>query len=334
MMDDFIGSKCIICGNAFVKDDDIVVCPECGTPYHRACYKTAGKCVNTELHEKHDSWKPEAKPENTDLSDTLCSRCGKQNTENTLFCEACGFPLKSFIKTEKPLRTGADAAVQEEQDNLLLHPYLVNYSDPLCGLNPNEDFDGVKLSEIAEYVDKNTHYYLPIFKSFKTFGRYFSWNFIAFIFPELYFAHRKMILVALGALAVRLLVMIPRIISIFAKIDFGELSTLAQNFDVNSGSFATFSFIFMIADYVRMWLYSTNANKLYYRKVIKDIKQCKANMKQIAIPETYYDNELAIKLQKMGGTSALWLSLFTCLLLLPIASLYMYVMFSGVINMV
>jgi ribosomal protein L37E len=328
-MDDFIGNKCIVCNNAFTADDDIVVCPECGTPYHRACYKTTGQCVNFALHEHGESWKPEVTVEKNDLSDTLCSRCGKQNPESTLFCEACGFPLKSFIKTEKPLRAGMDAAEQSEQDNLLMHPYLVNYSDPLCGLNPDEDFDGVKLSEIAEYVDKNTHYYLPIFKSFKTLGRYFSWNFIAFIFPELYFAHRKMILAALGAMAVRLVVMLPRLIAIFANINFGELSELAQSVDINSGPFKTFSVIFIVADYVRMWLYSTNANKLYYRKVIKDIKRCKQSMTQVEIPGSYFNNELAVRLQKMGGTSALWLSLFTCLLLLPVFSLYMYVLFSG-----
>jgi ribosomal protein L37E len=325
-MDDFKGSKCIICDNLFDENDDIVVCPVCGTPYHRACYKSAGKCVNFSLHESGGSWQPAVVPDTANPSDTLCQRCGKQNPETSLFCEACGFPLKSFIKTERPLRTERDYADSTEQDNLFIHPQLVNYSDPLCGFNPDEDFEGVKLSEIADYVDKNTHYYLPIFKGFKTFGRYFSWNFIAFIFPELFFAHRKMIFPAIAAFITRLIIMIPNFIRFFSSVNAGEVSDLAKMVDINSGAFSTFAIIFVVADYLRMWLFSTNANRLYYKKAIRDIKKLKASE---PATDGFYNNTLAVRLHRKGGTSALWLSLFTCLLLLPLASMYLYAMFSG-----
>ena len=35
-MSNYLGSKCIMCGQEFKENDDIVVCPDCGTPYHRA----------------------------------------------------------------------------------------------------------------------------------------------------------------------------------------------------------------------------------------------------------------------------------------------------------
>ena len=38
--------KCFSCGEVFKDGDDIVVCPECGTPYHRECYLKEGKCIN------------------------------------------------------------------------------------------------------------------------------------------------------------------------------------------------------------------------------------------------------------------------------------------------
>ena len=47
---DYRGQHCPICGKEFCDGDDIVVCPECGTPYHRECYKTAGHCVNCLLY--------------------------------------------------------------------------------------------------------------------------------------------------------------------------------------------------------------------------------------------------------------------------------------------
>ena len=37
--------KCSLCGKPFTDGDGVVVCPECGAPFHRACYEKKGKCV-------------------------------------------------------------------------------------------------------------------------------------------------------------------------------------------------------------------------------------------------------------------------------------------------
>ncbi|MFR2561998.1 MAG: RING finger protein [Anaeromassilibacillus sp.] len=55
---DYTGLKCPVCGKPFTSDDDIVVCPECGAPYHRACYQQAGHCIFQEKHGTPDAWKP------------------------------------------------------------------------------------------------------------------------------------------------------------------------------------------------------------------------------------------------------------------------------------
>ena len=44
-MNDYVGCVCSVCNKPFAAGDDIVVCPECGTPYHRACYQAAGGCI-------------------------------------------------------------------------------------------------------------------------------------------------------------------------------------------------------------------------------------------------------------------------------------------------
>ena len=41
---------CQVCQKEFQKGDDIVVCPECGTPVHRECWKQLGHCVNEYRH--------------------------------------------------------------------------------------------------------------------------------------------------------------------------------------------------------------------------------------------------------------------------------------------
>ena len=69
----YTGAKCLVCNEVFKDGDDIVVCPECGTPYHRDCYKQAGKCINDELHEKGGSW---VKANEAEINANRCRRCG------------------------------------------------------------------------------------------------------------------------------------------------------------------------------------------------------------------------------------------------------------------
>ena len=60
------GEKCFYCNEEFNDNDDVVVCPECGTPYHRDCYKQAGSCINHQLHESGESWKNTNDTDNKD----------------------------------------------------------------------------------------------------------------------------------------------------------------------------------------------------------------------------------------------------------------------------
>ena len=93
-MADYTGVPCPVCGKRFVNTDDIVVCPRCGAPYHRACFEETGDCVFQDLHSSGESWKrpaaPEAPPKREDEeADSLrCPFCGKMNHHNALFCDS------------------------------------------------------------------------------------------------------------------------------------------------------------------------------------------------------------------------------------------------------
>ena len=54
---DFLGKTCPVCSQNFHEGDDVVVCPKCGAPYHRDCFKQKGKCIFPELHKDGKSWK-------------------------------------------------------------------------------------------------------------------------------------------------------------------------------------------------------------------------------------------------------------------------------------
>ena len=38
----YMGKPCPVCSRTFREEDDIVVCPKCGAPYHRECYEEKG----------------------------------------------------------------------------------------------------------------------------------------------------------------------------------------------------------------------------------------------------------------------------------------------------
>mgnify|MGYP000169958290 CR=1 FL=1 len=41
-MPKYYGCPCEGCGKPLTLQDDIVVCPDCGAPYHRTCYEKNG----------------------------------------------------------------------------------------------------------------------------------------------------------------------------------------------------------------------------------------------------------------------------------------------------
>ena len=320
-----IGTRCIVCSEKFTSEDDIVVCPECGTPYHKDCYSKEGSCVNTVLHKNGGEWKPSydvgsGGEENTE---TVCRFCGYTNPPLTLFCGRCGMPSPSIHSemngAEQRYRgvninDDPNAYNRNANGGMQFNPFFVNFSDPLCGFSPDEDVDGVKMSELGDFVGTNTHYYLPIFKQFKDMGRRFSLNFPAMLFPELYFSYRKMPLLALAALLMRFLSLIPRFIYAFSGISgYGIISEFASRFNVSGSAFQGVLLISTAISYVLMFTFGFYGNKLYYSNSIRKIKKIK---------EIRSGAELRAVLFRKGGTSALLLSLFICLMALPYAAIY------------
>lgn len=98
----YTGNICDGCGEKFKDGDDIVVCPECGTPQHRECYQKNKSCVNAHLHEGEFSWKggiappPETVLIKKDEDTSPCPNCGHKNPKGSKQCENCGMRLTVF----------------------------------------------------------------------------------------------------------------------------------------------------------------------------------------------------------------------------------------------
>ena len=91
-MTDYKGNRCPVCEKTFKENDDIVVCPDCGTPYHRECWKKVGACLHEAEHAAGFEWTPDnvisGGPE-----DLVCPNCGTHNPLGAKFCNHCGVSL-------------------------------------------------------------------------------------------------------------------------------------------------------------------------------------------------------------------------------------------------
>lgn len=170
----YIGSCCPVCNENFNPDDDIVVCPICGTPHHRECYKQNGECANSEKHSDGYRWesvKPTLPPE-----------------------------------PETPVSPFAPYAPQGEASNSRTAASTVfwaNQPNPFDAY-PKELDEDVSTEEAAEFVQMNAFKYLQNFFLQKTGKRTFNWA--AFFFAPYWFFYRK--LYKLGAIFMAALLLV------------------------------------------------------------------------------------------------------------------------------
>ncbi len=202
---DFLGKTCPVCSKNFREGEDIVVCPKCGAPYHRECYKEKGKCIFADLHRSKKSWREvyDNEPEQTTDShaeETVkCPFCGENNPKTALICRKCGNFLTENFKSAA--RYPEDDSDDEEKPFSLEDmpedfriagqgsPFAI-FIDPMGGVDKEENFEGVSGAELSKHVKANTTYYMPVFKKIKDSSQS-RFNFAAFFFTGGWYLYRK-----------------------------------------------------------------------------------------------------------------------------------------------
>ncbi len=202
-MIDFTGVKCPVCGVAFREDDDIVVCPQCGAPYHRACYQKEGQCVFPDLHASGKDWAPPAPPKppaSAEIKDRECPACGHLNGHSALFCNNCGASLLSPGQVRpgqvggappNPYGAARGAGASPYPGQQRPYPGTAFVFDPMGGVSPADVLDeGVSYGDASKLVKQNTAYYMPVFRYMKQTGRN-KFSFSAFLFSGAWMLYRK-----------------------------------------------------------------------------------------------------------------------------------------------
>lgn len=210
----------------------------------------------------------------------------------------------------------------EKDINIPGTTFYINFSDPLCGMNPSEKYDeNVNLAELGAYVDSNTHYYLPRFKIMKETKTKISLNMISLLFPEFFFANRKMPFWGLLCMLIKLITILPSIINTFAEsgINTGIVGFLGGMFDVRGASFQTLMSLAQILNVIFTLGMSALANHIYFNHCLNKIPLIKKS-----VPQTHTLPEL----HRRGGTSVGLLITFILIEFLAVAAYYFAVYLS------
>lgn len=172
------GIKCPVCGAEFAEGDDVVYCPDCGTPHHRECYKMAGHCVNAGLH--HTGYN---------------------------FYDDKIAPKKQEAKKEQPAPAAGFFAPQPEdkqtEGETPFSPIFPVVQPELTEDYKGETIDGTDIKDYAAAIRTNTKRYIPLFKAFDKKEKKLSWNWGALFFGPYYLLFRKMYPQGIGFLCLQ-----------------------------------------------------------------------------------------------------------------------------------
>ncbi|MBE6799803.1 MAG: DUF2628 domain-containing protein [Ruminococcaceae bacterium] len=147
--------KCPVCNNQFTEDDDVVVCPECGTPHHRECYIQNENCANADKHGTNEPIEVEfvdVEEKEEKISETETT---ENNTEN---------PQQVVQEVIEELKGGTG-------------DYMLN---------------GKHVSFYEAAIGKNQKFYIPHFMIMDKTKKAVSWNIAGFFVPLAWCLYRKM----------------------------------------------------------------------------------------------------------------------------------------------
>lgn len=182
---------CPVCKKEFCDGDDIVVCPECGTPHHRECYQLAGKCVNAGLHKAGYDYRKDQKEKSNEI---IASN-------------------KKYPVTDMPVNGGITMSFGTDGDNEILHgsDFTDDDENNLRPLNPvnifkvtdsdntdaiyekdTQTIDGESVADFASAIKVNIPRFINKFKDMEYKNKKASWNWCALFFGPVYLFARKM----------------------------------------------------------------------------------------------------------------------------------------------
>ncbi len=178
-MTKFVGKLCPVCRERFKENDDVAVCPYCGTPHHRACYLERNKCALEDLHGEF-TWKGSLPDEPSQPPEEISSEERESREEIEKFLrdleKITGVEAKLMIGDElDPTEQEVEAQVRREVEEMLgllpeykNDPILAGYYMALVHslLKTEPGVDGVSQRELTFFSAFSLKHFQKAFKPF------------------------------------------------------------------------------------------------------------------------------------------------------------------------
>ena len=203
----YTGVPCPVCNNAFISTDDVVVCPECGTPHHRHCWHEVGHCINQDKHADNFVYTLPVSSHTT-----TCANCGAEINASASFCENCGAPVVAgtnvVLQQQPPIQ---NTTVQMPGNSVFF--FGTNEASP-----QSQVIDDIPIADWATYIGPNAGYYIFHFQRMDASGRKTGATISAMLFAPLYFFYRKMWKIGLISGIVNIIFQIPTLVLQFSQL--------------------------------------------------------------------------------------------------------------------
>lgn len=196
------GIECPVCNKKYDETADVVVCPVCGTPHHRHCWHENGRCINEDKHIEGYIWQmmntaPTPAKIHEDGMKT-CPRCGEKNAMYEPVCIRCGERLKnsdSHHESHSPMSAMPQFGGnwQAEANPNAFSPYQnIFATDAKTVFGEDAKIDDIPVSEVAEYIQKDSIKYIGRFNEMQEKETKLSWSWACALGSFFWCFYRKM----------------------------------------------------------------------------------------------------------------------------------------------
>lgn len=248
--------KCPVCEKVFEDGDDIVTCPDCGTPHHRECYKSIGHCANIERHGDDFSYREYA---------------------------------EAFEAAEREEKAKSDKEFEKNTDDALSREKQETEAVLRKAKSTENEIDGVAINDVACFIGNNSEKFIIKYKK----NRKVSWNWCAFFFGPLYLAYRKMFIQSIAAIALYISSFYLASSFFIEKLNTWASLYEAAIATKNAETIAAFAaspenqallpltYIIIGATVLINIIIAVSANSIYRKRIVSTIKLIDENIKQI-----------------------------------------------------
>ena len=304
-MPKYYGCPCEGCGKPLTLRDDIVVCPDCGAPYHRDCYEKLGRCIHSAAHAAGYEWK--FPYQESELC--TCPACGERTLRSEEHCRCCGAVLPPE-GAEEPADRSEDPGEGSFDYSSFYRQFQETGTPPAdpmkqayeAAFGKEEAMDGIPCADWASYIGPASPSYMNTYCRMQLAHSKVSMSFSALLFGPFYFFYRKAWKPAFAFLAAELLLFVPTLLQMM------QITGSSLSLGLSDSTYVVLGRVVSLASFALMLVRGMFAKWFYRKSAAEHIRRIRAEF-----PD---DAQRSVVLSAQGGVS--WGAVLGSLLLLMV----------------